>query len=97
MFCPGDEIPHPPGIPEVDPELWPRFSKRLREAHPGFGELRLIRSWACLRTCAPDGNFRIGWDERWQQLFWVAGLGGHGLSASVGLGEEAARQILARV
>ena len=41
-----------------------------------------------------DGRFVIGPDPDLGGLFWVAGLGGHGMTTSAGVGELAARGLV---
>ncbi len=45
---------------------------------------------ACLRTFARDRKFVIGWDPLNPRLFWVAGLGGHGMTTGLAVGRLAA-------
>jgi glycine/D-amino acid oxidase-like deaminating enzyme len=47
-----------------------------------------------LRTLTSDGRFVIGWDAQVENLFWVAGLGGHGMTTSAAVGELAAELLL---
>ena len=54
----------------------------------------IMRSWAGLRTLTPDGRFVIGWDPKVDGFFWVAGLGGHGVTTSSAVGALAAKLIL---
>ena len=49
-----------------------------------------------LRTMAPDGRFVVGEDPRLKGFFWVAGLGGHGVTASFSVGDLASDLILGR-
>ncbi len=46
--------------------------------------------WSCFRTKTPDDRFVIGWDPQLEGLFWVAGLGGHGMGCSWQIGRLAA-------
>lgn len=48
---------------------------------PAAANLGVARAWAGLRTLTPDDRFVIGPDPRRPGLFWLAGLGGHGISA----------------
>ena len=41
-----------------------------------------------------DGRFIIGWDPKVENFFWVAGLGGHGMTTSAAVGELAADLLL---
>jgi glycine/D-amino acid oxidase-like deaminating enzyme len=76
-----------------------QLADKLARVAPPLAELGVARVWACLRTFSATAERRpvIGWDGRVPWLFWVAGLGGHGATASPAIGEEAARGILARV
>jgi glycine/D-amino acid oxidase-like deaminating enzyme len=37
----------------------------------------------------------IGWDSQIENFFWVAGLGGHGMTTSAAVGELAAKLLMA--
>ncbi len=63
---------------------------RLAEAFPRYGRFVVRRAWAGLRTFAPDGRFVIGPDPRLKGFAWAAGLGGHGVSTAVAVGEALA-------
>ena len=86
-----DETPCEPEDLAVDEEARRSLVSKLRERAPDLARMRLARTWAGLRTFASDGEFIIGWDRRLRGFLWVAGLGGHGVSASWAIGEEAAR------
>ncbi len=45
---------------------------------------RPIRTWAGLRTFAPDDEIVIGWDARVDGFFWLAGQGGWGIQSAAG-------------
>ncbi len=60
---------------------------------PSLSDARVARAWAGMRTFAPDELFVIGADPRVQGLFWVAGLGGHGITCAPVLGAIAAEWI----
>lgn len=57
-----------------------RFFPRLRDA-------RLSQGWTGLRTFAPDRAPLLGPDPEAPGLAWAAGLGGYGVTCSVGVGE----------
>nr|MBK7064825.1 FAD-binding oxidoreductase [Deltaproteobacteria bacterium] len=92
-----DEDAHPPSAPEVSPVALEHLAERAALLGPGMHSLSIARSWACLRTFTPDRRPLIGWDRQLRPLFWVAGLGGHGATASGAIGELAAESILARL
>ncbi|MFO1217174.1 MAG: FAD-dependent oxidoreductase [Burkholderiaceae bacterium] len=45
---------------------------------------RPTRTWAGLRTFAPDGELVIGWDAERTAFFWLAGQGGYGIQSAAG-------------
>jgi D-arginine dehydrogenase len=42
------------------------------------------RTWAGLRSFAPDGELVIGLDARAERFFWLAGQGGYGIQSAAG-------------
>ncbi len=93
LLCPCDETEHPPDIPEVDPEAEDLLVDKLLKYAPGLANITLRRSWACLRTFAPDRLPVIGWDPDIDGLFHVSGLGGFGMSTSLAVGDIASTLI----
>jgi D-arginine dehydrogenase len=89
LLCPCDETEHPPDIPEVDPEAEDLLVDKLLKYAPGLANITLRRSWACLRTFAPDRLPIIGWDPDIDGLFHVSGLGGFGVTTSLAIGDVA--------
>ena len=62
-----------------------------------LGEVvRLVRSWAGLRTFAKDRRPVVGFDPNCPEFFWLAGQGGSGIHAGPALAEAAAARILDR-
>jgi D-arginine dehydrogenase len=51
---------------------------------------RPTRTWAGLRSFAPDGELVIGWDARRPAFFWLAGQGGYGIQSAAGAAQLAA-------
>ena len=51
----------------------------------------MLRAWACLRTMADDRELVIGEDPRVRGLFWIAGLGGRGMTCGAAAAELLAR------
>jgi D-arginine dehydrogenase len=92
-----DDDPHAPGDVRADPAAELALAERLARAAPRLAELAVARSWACLRTFAPDRRPVIGWDPDVHWLFRVAGLGGCGASASPALGVHAATRLRERL
>jgi D-arginine dehydrogenase len=93
LLCACDEDPSEPCDAQVDPAAAEILARKLERLGAPFADLRLARAWAGLRTFAPDRSFVLGWDPVIEGFFWVAGLGGHGVTTSWELGAEAARLI----
>jgi D-arginine dehydrogenase len=96
LFSPCDETDLPPGDPPLDPAASELLAEKLARKAPAFVDLPVRRSWACLRTFAPDRRPVIGFDPDLPGLFHVAGLGGFGMSCSAGVGDLAAALIAGR-
>ena len=62
----------------------------VHDLAPGLEDHGIARAWSGLRTFAPDRKFVIGWDPVNPRLFWVAGLGGHGMTSGLAVGRLAA-------
>ena len=94
--CEEDRVPLPGRgqQPESDGTILENLSASLRELAPGQADLPIARLWCGLRTFAPDRRFCIGPDPLNPRLFWVAGLGGHGMTSGLAVGDLAARSIL---
>ncbi len=90
LFSPCDETPAEPGTAVTDPAAAELLAEKLTRHAPGFADLPIKRSWACLRTFAPDRKPVIGPDPDLPGLFHVSGLGGFGMTTSAAVGELAA-------
>jgi len=51
---------------------------------------RPTRTWAGLRSFAPDGELVVGRDARASAFFWLAGQGGYGIQSAAGAAQFAA-------
>jgi D-arginine dehydrogenase len=51
---------------------------------------RIERSWAGLRTFAPDRTPVMGFDAQAEGFFWLAGQGGYGIQSAPAAGQLAA-------
>ncbi len=96
LASPCDEEPWPPGTPPSDPDAVAALGTRLARLAPALTEARVHRTWACLRTMASDREFVVGEDPRRPGLFWMAALGGSGMTCGVALGEVAAAAVVGR-
>ncbi|MPZ19505.1 MAG: FAD-dependent oxidoreductase [Luteitalea sp.] len=89
LLSPCDETAHPPGCPPADPTAAELLAVTLARHAPGLGHLTLRRSWACLRTFAPDRRPVVGPDPTLTGLYHVAALGGFGVTTSAAIAEVA--------
>jgi D-arginine dehydrogenase len=87
-FC--DATPHPASAPSVDPQAEAELRAKLRRSFPRLASLAVEEARACLRTFSADERFLIGREPTLDGFFWVAALGGHGMSTSYGVGRLAA-------
>ena len=92
-----DELVSAPCDAQVLPGAAENLADVMSRAAPGLAELGIARAWACLRTFAADRQPVIGWDPSESWLYWVAGLGGHGATASPAIGDEAAADLFRRL
>ena len=96
LLSPCDEDPIPPGDCPVDPTMQETLRHTLRKYLPSLAGVRLTRGLAGLRTLTPDGRFIIGFDPKLSNFFWMAGLGGHGVTTSYSIGDLASDLLLGR-
>ena len=93
LLSPCDQVEHPPGPPSTDPNAALLLYRKLKR-YSRLCDLPIKATWAGLRTLAKDGRFVIGWDPQIHGFFWVAGLGGHGVTASGAVGRLSADVII---
>jgi len=70
---------------EVNKNHQSLFEEQIKKQYSFLEKARVVESRACLRTFALDERPIIGFDPFLKNLFWVAGLGGKGMSMSLGL------------
>ncbi len=95
LLCACDQTELPPGDPPVDEAIKELLAEKIERYIPALSGVSISRGWAGLRTLSADGRFVIGWDAKVKGLFWVAGLGGHGVTTSSAVGALAADLLLA--
>ena len=96
LASPCDEVPWPPSLPPPDADALETLADRLAQLAPCLDLAALRRAWACLRTFAPDRLPVVGADPRVDGLYWLAALGGSGMSVGVGAGELLAELMAGR-
>jgi len=89
-----DEERFAPCEPPADPANRELLAAKAARAFPRLVDLPIMRSWAGLRTFPGDRRFVVGPDGTVPGLFWVAGLGGHGVTSAWEVGRLAAAAIL---
>jgi D-arginine dehydrogenase len=90
LASPCDASPSLAGEPPADSAELERLAQKLARTAPALASSRVRRSWACLRTFAPDRELVVGEDSRVPGLYWFAGLGGRGMAVA-----PAAAEVLA--
>jgi len=91
LMCGCDAIAVSPEEGETtDPTQLERIAAKATRWLPRFSDARVVKSWAGMRTFVPDDEFVIGADPRLRGLYWVAGLGGHGVVCAPLIGRIAA-------
>lgn len=95
LLCACDQTELAPGDPPVDDAVKELLAEKIERHMPALSGVSISRGWAGLRTLCSDGRFVIGWDAKVTGLFWVAGLGGHGVTTSAAVGALAADLLLA--
>jgi D-arginine dehydrogenase len=93
LASPGDAEPWPAEDPPADTRALEMLWDKLRTIAPPLAGAKVRRSWACLRTFAPDKVSVAGADPRVEGLYWLAGLGGHGLTGGAAAGEVLAASV----
>ena len=71
------------------PEAWQEqlLQEKLSRYFPGITLSSCEKTWTGLRNFAADRRPMLGEDPDCQGLWWATGLGGFGLSCSIGVGE----------
>ncbi len=96
LLSPCDETPAPPGSYVEDARKLEDLCEKLERLQPALSQVAIASGWVGQRTFAPDRRYVIGFDPREPRLFHVAGLGGHGVTASWSVGRLAADLILGK-
>ncbi len=91
-LCDGDDAD--PDKLISDPLLSRLIMRRAQASLPHLTPLQWRRRLVGIRTVSEDDVPVMGWHPGQERLFWVAALGGHGITLSLGLGPLAAQGIL---
>ena len=90
LASPMDEDPVEPGDVHPDELVVAETIERLKKVAPALTPKSLKRTWAGLRTFAPDHVMVVGEDEEIKGFFWLSGQGGAGIETSGAVGRIAA-------
>jgi D-arginine dehydrogenase len=82
------------GREKVDAHMKRILFQKMKAFRADFGGLTIKEGKSGLRTMTSDGRFVIGEDPKLKDFYWVAGLGGHGVTTCFSVGEFAAASIL---
>ncbi len=80
----------------VDPGMAAALKKKLAKFAPKFSDVHLEGAHFGLRTMTADGRFVLGEDPAVKGFYWVAALGGHGVTTSFSIGRLIADLVLGR-
>ncbi len=94
LASPMDEDPMEPCDATPDELVVAEAVARLAKLAPRLAPKTLRRTWAGLRTFAPDRVLVVGEDPLVKGFFWLAGQGGCGIETSPAVGRIAADLLL---
>jgi D-arginine dehydrogenase len=94
LLCACDQQETGPCDPPLDAAVAELLAQKIDDYMPALAGVAIKKRWAGLRTLSGDGRFVIGWDPEVAGFFWVAGLGGHGVTTSSAVGSLAADLII---
>ncbi len=86
--------PTPPGEPPGDVEPETMLAEELLSDYPRLADLSVQNYWCGQRTFASDRLPVIKSDDQQPGLVWSAGLGGHGITASMWVGLKTANLVI---
>ena len=95
LVSPCDKSPCEPGDQQPDPVGEAQFAVLIDNAAPALAGVPIARRWACQRAFTEDRKMKLGRDPDRPWLVWAAGLGGHGATASLAVGERVAEAVVA--
>jgi len=93
LVCACDQTDVDPDACREDPGVRATLLRAAARHLPSLAPVALDRFWAGVRTLTADGSAVVGADDEVPGLFWVAGLGGHGMTTSIATGRIAAEAL----
>ena len=94
LLCAGEEHVDTPGDAQEDSEAEARFEWILRDRLALDETWPPLRRWSGHRTFLPDRRFLLGPDPRCAGWHWAVGLGGHGITTCLPVGERVATALI---
>ncbi len=96
LVCACDQTDVHPDHLVADPEVTDAVALAVMRHLPSFADAGVSHCWPGLRTITADDTPVIGPDPRLGGLFWMAGLGGHGMTIALAIADLAADLLLGR-
>ncbi len=95
LLSPCDKTPEKKGDRQekVNPKMKQALLSKMRDFSADMKTWKVANGRSGLRTMMPDGRFAIGEDQKQKGFFWVAGLGGHGVTTCFAVGQLAATMV----
>ena len=94
LLCACDQTDANPDEEVTDAVVLESIAAKTAKLLPQFADAGAAHFWSGVRTLTPDDRPIIGRDPEVAGLFWIAGLGGHGMSVSAGVGRLASELLL---
>ena len=94
MISACDQVAVDPDDCPPDPEVLVTIAEKTARWIPSLGDAGAAHFWCGMRTMTADDRFAIGFDPDVKGLFWVAGLGGHGMVCSAEVGRLASALLI---
>lgn len=94
LMCACDQEVVAPDECSIDPQMMECIAEKAARLLPRVTDAGCAHLWSGMRTFTEDESFLIGPDPSVDGLHWVAALGGHGVTCSVGVGRLAAAHLL---
>lgn len=96
LWCLCDETASAPGETQIDDTALARIQRHVAERWPALMQ-PAAQQWCGQRTFSADRMLQSGWDAHAPRWYWLAGLGGHGITCAPSIGAVAATEIGTRL
>ncbi len=90
--CDEDEMK--PCSPITDPKICELLAEKLSKFCPLIANVSIMREWCGMRTFTPDKRPVVRWDKKVGNFYWIAALGGRGMTCAAPVGRIAAEDII---